>query len=194
MWLHQPLHTTVIATNDNPISNRRNPMKFSLGQAARETGLDKSTLSRAIKSGRLSAQRKDGNGGYEIDPAELFRVFPPASKAEASSPPVDAPADMLLENRELRIKLEAAETRIKDKEDEVHDLRRRLDLEGEERRKLTMMLLAHRPSEQPKENDKGQGASFQHRHAQQPSQQPPATDSAATPKKSTVWAWLMGRQ
>ncbi len=84
-------------------------MKFSLGQAARETGLDKSTLSRAIKSGRLSAQRKNGNSGYEIDPAELFRVFPPVPKAQASSPPVDAPADVLLENRELRIKLEAAQ-------------------------------------------------------------------------------------
>jgi hypothetical protein len=160
-------------------------MKFSLGQAARETGLDKSTLSRAIKSGRLSAQRKNGNGGYEIDPAELFRVFPQAPKGEASSPPVDAPADMLLENRELRIKLEAAETRIKDKEEEVHDLRRRLDLEGEERRKLTMMLLAHRPSEQSPGNEKDQPVGSQQRS--------PAT-APATPKKTGLWVWLMGRQ
>ena len=160
-------------------------MKFSLGQAARETGLDKLTLSRAIKSGRLSAQRKDGNGGYEIDPAELFRVFPPAPKAEVSSPPVGAPADMLLENRELRIKLEAAETRIKDKEEEVHDLRRRLDLEGEERRKLTMMLLAHRPSEQSTGNDKDQPVGSR--------QQPPAT-APGTSKKTGLWVWLMGRQ
>ena len=146
-------------------------MKFSLGQAARETGLDKSTLSRAIKSGRLSAQRKNGSGGYEIDPAELFRVFPPAPKAQAS-PPVEAPADMLLENRELRIKLEAAEVRIKDKEEEVHDLRRRLDLEGEERRKLTMMLLAYRPQEPPNENNKIQEVA-QQKPASPPSTQPP---------------------
>jgi hypothetical protein len=191
IWLYQPLFTTVIATSDNPINNRCNSMKFSLGQAARETGLDKSTLSRAIKSGRLSAQRKNSsNGGYEIDPAELFRVFPPASKVPASLPPVDVPADALLENRELRIKLEAAEARIRDKEEEVHDLRRRLDLEGEERRKLTMMLLTHRPQEQPTGNDKGQTVGSQ----QQPLQQLPATPSAATPKKGTVWAWLMGRQ
>ena len=164
-------------------------MKFSLGQAARETGLDKSTLSRAIKSGRLSAQRKNGNSGYEIDPAELFRVFPPVPKASASSPPVDAPADVLLENRELRIKLEAAQARIRDKDEEVHDLRRRLDLEGEERRKLTMMLLAHHPREQPNENAKGQTVASQ----QQPAPQPPAT-FAATPKKTGLWAWLIGRQ
>jgi hypothetical protein len=50
-------------------------MKFSIGQAAIETGKPKSTISRAIKTGRLSAT-KNGNR-YDIDAAELFRVFPP---------------------------------------------------------------------------------------------------------------------
>jgi excisionase family DNA binding protein len=49
-------------------------MKFSIGQAAKETGKSKSTISRAIKSGRLSAH-KNGDT-FEIDAAELFRVFP----------------------------------------------------------------------------------------------------------------------
>ena len=168
-------------------------MKFSLGQAAKETGLDKSTISRAIKSGRISAQRKDGGGGYEIDPAELFRVFPPAPKEQSPIPlpMTDTSTDVLLENRELRIRLEAAEARIRDKEEEVHDLRRRLDLEGEERRKLTMMLLAYHPQEQPKENDKSQTVGSQQQPAQQPSEQQSAT-GAVIPKKNTVWAWLMG--
>jgi hypothetical protein len=167
-------------------------MKFSLGQAAKETGLDKSTISRAIKSGRLSAQRKDGGSGYEIDPAELFRVFPPASREQAPlSMLTDAPTDVLLENRELRIKLETATARIRDKDEEVHDLRRRLDLEGEERRKLTMMLLAHHPQEQPKENDKTQNVTFQQQPVQQPATQRSATGTA-TPKKSGAWTWLMG--
>jgi len=179
------------ATNDNPYEQPAQPMKFSLGQAAKETGLDKSTISRAIKSGRLSAQRKDNGGGYEIDPAELFRVFTPAPKAQASPSPVGASTDVLLENRELRIKLEAAEAHIRDKDEEVYDLRRRLDLEGEERRKLTMMLLAHHPQEQPTGNDKSQSVTVDHQPALQPSEQRPAT-GAATPKKSTVWAWLTG--
>jgi hypothetical protein len=167
-------------------------MKFSLGQAAKETGLDKSTISRAIKSGRLSAHRKEGGGGYEIDPAELFRVFPPASKEQAPpSMPTDASTDVLLENRELRIKLEAAEARIRDKDEAVHDLRRRLDLEGEERRKLTMMLLAYHPQEQPKENDKNQSIASNQQPVQQPSVQQSATGTA-TPKKGRVWDWLMG--
>ena len=47
---------------------------LSLGQAARLAGTSKTTLTRAIKTGRLSATRRDG-GGYQIDAAELSRVF-----------------------------------------------------------------------------------------------------------------------
>lgn len=46
-----------------------------MGQAAKETGVSKATLSKALKSGRLSYVAKS-TAGYEIDPAELFRVFP----------------------------------------------------------------------------------------------------------------------
>lgn len=49
-------------------------MKLSLGQAAKETGKSKSTISKAVKSGRLSAIRND-QGGWDIDPSELFRVY-----------------------------------------------------------------------------------------------------------------------
>ena len=78
-------------------------MHLSLGQAAKETGLDKSTISRAIKSGKLSATRKE-NGDYAIDPAELFRVFAPASKA--TEPPAlghDTTLDGGAENQALRL-------------------------------------------------------------------------------------------
>lgn len=47
---------------------------LTLGQAARLTGTSKTTLTRAIKGGRLSATRRD-DGGYQIDPAELARVY-----------------------------------------------------------------------------------------------------------------------
>ena len=49
---------------------------FTMGQAAIEAGVSKATLSRAIKSGKVSA-KKNENGGWDIDPAELFRVYPP---------------------------------------------------------------------------------------------------------------------
>lgn len=53
-------------------------MKLTLGQAAKEAGVSKPTLSRAIKSGKLSAE-KQADGSFSIDPAELFRVYPRSS-------------------------------------------------------------------------------------------------------------------
>lgn len=53
---------------------------LTLGQASRETGVHKSTISRAIQDGRLSANHNE-HGHYQIDPAELFRVFDPISIA-----------------------------------------------------------------------------------------------------------------
>lgn len=49
---------------------------LSLREAAERAGTSKSTIFRAIKAGRLSAARTD-DGGFAIDPAELFRVYPP---------------------------------------------------------------------------------------------------------------------
>ena len=49
---------------------------FTLGEAARQAGVSKPTLSKAISSGRLSAE-KQPDGSYRIQPAELFRVYPP---------------------------------------------------------------------------------------------------------------------
>jgi|SRR5262245_9017581 len=62
------------------------------------TGVNRSTVLRAIKAGRLSAQR-DEQGGWQIDPAELHRVFPPLPAAATSSPASaqrDAMADALV--------------------------------------------------------------------------------------------------
>lgn len=47
---------------------------FSVSQVAKMLGCGKSTVTRAIKTGRVSANRRD-DGGYEIDGAELARVY-----------------------------------------------------------------------------------------------------------------------
>jgi len=57
---------------------------LSLREAAQQTGSNKSTIWRAIKSGRLSATRLDG-GGFAIDPAELFRVLSRNSQNNVAS-------------------------------------------------------------------------------------------------------------
>lgn len=48
--------------------------ELSLTQAARVTGKSKSTINRAIKSGKLSAMRHE-DGSYSIDGSELSRAF-----------------------------------------------------------------------------------------------------------------------
>jgi hypothetical protein len=49
---------------------------LSLRAAAEMAGTSKSSIFRAIRSGRLSAARGD-DGAFQIDPAELMRAFPP---------------------------------------------------------------------------------------------------------------------
>ena len=56
-------------------------MSYTLGQAAKATGLSKPTIANAIKKGRISAQRDD-IGQYAIDPAELHRIFPAVNQVE----------------------------------------------------------------------------------------------------------------
>jgi excisionase family DNA binding protein len=48
-------------------------MQVTLGQAAKQLGIGKATLSRYIKQGKLSAQKQE-DGSYRIDVSELDRV------------------------------------------------------------------------------------------------------------------------
>ena len=49
-------------------------MPYSLAEAAQATGLNRSTILRAIKSGRISGVR-DNQGAWTVEPVELHRVF-----------------------------------------------------------------------------------------------------------------------
>jgi len=92
-----------------------NPMSHTLGMAARATGLSKSTIYRAIKSGRISAGRSD-TGDYAIDPAELHRVFPPLPAEEEDTRNSSAkrgatgvePSDIALEKARLEAEVAAS--------------------------------------------------------------------------------------
>lgn len=129
---------------------------YSLSEAAKATGKSKSTILRAVKSGKVTAQ-KDEHGQYQITPDELHRVYPVASGEAVREPHYDAPRnthatpDEAAEISILQTKLEAAQQTISDRDRElshrdrtIEDLRDRLDREGEERRKLTAMLTDQR--------------------------------------------------
>lgn len=102
---------------------------LSIGAAARLCGRSKSTISRAISSGKLSASR-DGNG-YAIDPSELARVFPwnPETVAQPSQrndtqPPSATPSGpstetLEMENRMLREMLDRERETVADLRDRL---------------------------------------------------------------------------
>lgn len=102
-------------------------MQLSLSAAAKEVGRSKSTLSRAISSGRFSATRCE-DGSYRIDPAELYRVFPLPVAQPAASNTAQPDGDP---TGTLRMQLELME-RERNREREqmqatIDDLRARLD-------------------------------------------------------------------
>lgn len=86
----------------------RDPMRYTLGRAAKATGKSKTTIQRAIAKGTISAT-KDDSGSYSIDPSELHRVFPKVTPETVSSDPqldTTRPQD---ETPELRAKIEVLE-------------------------------------------------------------------------------------
>lgn len=111
---------------------------LTLNQAAKAAKKSKSTLSDAINSGRLSAFRNDKNQ-WQINSDDLFRVYPqtgrkPNEKTEADSSQTNE------ETAILRQQVELLEQRVNDIKDERDDLRRRLNEEMDERRKLSALI------------------------------------------------------
>jgi predicted nucleic acid-binding Zn-ribbon protein len=119
-------------------------MVYTLGEAAKATGKSKATISKAIKSGRISAL-KDETGTFHIDPSELQRVYPIAVYSEQKETPENthANADSIITIRELQARLEAANERLSDKEAVIADLR---DDRDRWRQQATALLTDQRPT------------------------------------------------
>lgn len=82
---------------------------MTLGEAARAVSVSKATISKALANGRISYVEKTP-AGYQIDPAELFRVFPPKRLippvSEHVETPVNTAATPSLEVQLLRQQIE----------------------------------------------------------------------------------------
>ena len=126
-------------------------MQYTAGQAAEATGKNIATITRAIKSGKISAA-KDDSGAWKIAPAELHRVFPPLAQAlrnpemQRNASPAQGAQDPMPDNAlhkelaTLRERIRAQDETLADRADTITDLRMRLDREGEERRALAAIL------------------------------------------------------
>lgn len=117
-------------------------MPYTLKQAAEATGKSKPTILRAIQSHKISATRDELTQGWLIEPAELHRVYPPITDETVRNGQMthDVTAGTTVSIRELQAKLDAATSRLADKDEVIDDLRRRLDASDEERRKTQAQL------------------------------------------------------
>ena len=98
---------------------------LTLAEAAKETGLTKPAILKAIQKGRVSAT-KDDKGQWLIDPAELFRVYSPTVKKEVGETQTGS-FELLLKLKELEVKLAVTEKRLLDKESEIENFRAQVD-------------------------------------------------------------------
>lgn len=157
-------------------------MKYTLSGAAEATGIGKTTIFRAIKKGRLSAQKVE-DGSYRIDASELARVFPPVPMEQPVASPWNAgkqaatteerPGTPGTELAVLRLKVQMLESQLvrerelRDQELErvgqerettretVEDLRKRLDRAEERILALAAPAATERSQEGPSRSSAG---------------------------------------
>lgn len=128
-------------------------MKLTLGQAAKTAKRSKGTLSKALNSGGISAE-KDDKGRWQIDPSELSRwvsanPFPNGRENQLET------LEETHENSALGVEVKMLRERIdamdaeRDRErgqlvDQIEDLRARLDGAEAERVRLNAILTDQR--------------------------------------------------
>lgn len=110
--------------------------ELSLSQAAKLTGKSKSTINRAIKTGKLSGTRHE-DGTYSIDPAELARAFDVEPLEGSKRRDADPDGTRLLE------RITALEAMLNREREISADLKEDRD---RWRQQATALLIDHRPT------------------------------------------------
>jgi excisionase family DNA binding protein len=98
-------------------------MYLTLGQAAKQLGIGKATLSRYLKNGKLSAQ-KQPDGSYRIDAAELDRI------RDIRRPHVELPMEHIatpMEPRGFQREIDLLREMLAHKDKTIEDLIRERD-------------------------------------------------------------------
>lgn len=124
---------------------------YSLKQAADAVGRGKPAILKAIKNGRISAKKND-NGQWQIDPAELHRVYPARIAGNGSDTITGELQETHKETRDLHGEASALRERLAEKDVLIADLRAERDrLLGivETQAQQVKQLTDQRPAPQP---------------------------------------------
>jgi transposase len=113
-------------------------MSYSLSQAAKATGKSKATIHRDLNSGKISGERIDSV--WNIDPAELHRVYAPVSRGEPERT-VSQPEPRNKKERSISLEQHAfVLEQLAERDETISDLRTRLDRSEERQMKLLALL------------------------------------------------------
>src|ERR1017187_8546921 len=106
-------------------------MSITLTEAAKEVGITKSGLMKAIRKGKLSAA-KDVHGEWTVDPSELFRVYPKSSDSTK-----DQSGRVVIGNS---IETNGLRREIELQREQINNLRDQLSQSSEEKDKILKMM------------------------------------------------------
>ena len=150
---------------------------ISAGEAAKLAGVTTPTISKALKSGKLSyVEKLPDNGGYKIDPAEVLRVYPPKKDATVNSLGFDTPAT----------EVETLRERLGEKDQIIADLRKDRDAWRDQAQTLALS------DQRGRGNDTAKAESSPDVIAAPP----PASEQAhkAPQERRGLLAWIFGRE
>ena len=142
----------MLPLNSTGNSTIGNPMVYTLSQAAKATGKDKSTISKAIKKGKISAARNE-DGSYKIDPVELHRWYPPVNQDQDVQPVADSTpvnAEFLVRIKELEVKLEGSDQEKKLLRQQIDLLETDKDFLQQQLTRTTALLTDQREKDEEK--------------------------------------------
>ena len=134
---------------------------LTLGEAAKNTKKSKATILNAIRKGRISAKKNDARE-WQIDPAELHRVYPPVSlnslkgvDGEHHQTPSNTNINSALEKEIelLRERLEEKDKSISDLRQDREDLRKDRDHWRDQAERTSLLLTDQREKSSQKVAD-----------------------------------------
>lgn len=130
---------------------------LTLNQAAKAAKKSKAALLDAIKKGRLSARQDEETKVWQIELSELLRVYPHQSSTSNENQfyhqteNQSTREETTLLRQQITLLGQERDRERSQLQTTIDDLRKRLDTESEERRKLTAMI-THQNQGKPEEN------------------------------------------
>ncbi|WP_458792921.1 MerR family transcriptional regulator [Yoonia sp. MH D7] len=110
-------------------------MKYTAGTAAKAVGKTKSTITKAIAGGKISAVKND-SGAWEIDASELHRVYPPYPSDTVEIERSDTPNETSGNSKEIQ----GLERLLKATEEQLADVKADRD---EWRKQANQLLISN---------------------------------------------------